>query len=845
VARRAGAARPPRRGALPPPGAAMEVPAAVSPAPQVAMPGLKDMSAQTWGEYWNENASLYILLLVVAACMLSIAHFEREWQRWQNRLARATGIKQQGQAYSMALVRHFVPSFTCQRYQFRGMMRNAKSIDIAFEDLALEVEGGPQVLKGVSGKFFSGRLSAIMGPSGAGKTSFMNVLCGKATYGKISGQIAINNRKADMRDLRDVVGFVPQDDIVFEDLTVREQIDFSARLRNDRRLSPKRVRHIVDDILSIMQLEHIQKSIVGGVSQRGISGGQRKRVNIGLELAAQPSVLFLDEPTSGLDSTSSLSVAASLKRMGSLGMSSIMVIHQPRYSLFTLIDDVLLLGKGGQTVFLGPATCVKEYFESLGFTMPEFENPADWFMDVISGDVKNSIIPQFKPEMLFGLWVKHKNEVSSLPSFRVAASRELNDLDVHAVIHEALDKEWDSIDTSRNGILEESELQELLAQCSAVIPDADVVRDLVGRMAGEGAMAVSKSEFLSYLCSLGEEIAQDVGLSPAPDFATPSRDNDETSESSSESGSEYSSEARACRSHSLSVGKQRQIPTMREQLATLMMRRMVQWWRMIKQRLLFLGALMFGATCFSVMDRYLAPQTLWDATPLLYLHTALALLCSIFCLPVFGHNQPLFWRERARGINIFAYFLARVIITLLDLTLMTFVFTSWYYIIRQPIVPYWHWMLPFLFSAFGASGWGYLVSNLVAPEHGPFVMTLVTFTKDAICGNFTTLLAVMDGGAAETVIGLLSLTRWTVQMSFTYVVGAMNPQPGQNDRVLASAQVVKEQVQLQMEKEVYFHCEWGNLGFWWTPAMAVLRNSVILYALSYIALLLRNRKKQV
>merc|ERR1712157_594121 len=125
-----------------------------------------------------------------------------------------------------------------------------------------------------------------------------------------------------------------------------------------------------------MQIDHIQNQIVGGVEERGISGGQRKRVNIGIELVAQPSVLFLDEPTSGLDASSSLAVCVSLKKMCELGMSSIMVIHQPRFSLFTLFDDVLLLGKGGQTVYLGPSLGVKPYFESLGFEMPPDENPA-------------------------------------------------------------------------------------------------------------------------------------------------------------------------------------------------------------------------------------------------------------------------------------------------------------------------------------------------------------------------------------------------------------------------------------------------------------------------------------
>merc|ERR1719507_2468350 len=163
------------------------------------------------------------------------------------------------------------------------------------------------------------------------------------------------------------MGFVPQDDIVHQDLTVREQIEFSAKLRGKVGISADMAERITEDVLNVMQIDHIQNSIVGGVEDRGVSGGQRKRVNIGLELAAEPLLLFLDEPTSGLDSTSSLSVALSLKKMCQLGMTSIMVIHQPRYSLFTLFDDVLLLGKGGQTVYLGPALGAKGYFESLGF----------------------------------------------------------------------------------------------------------------------------------------------------------------------------------------------------------------------------------------------------------------------------------------------------------------------------------------------------------------------------------------------------------------------------------------------------------------------------------------------
>merc|ERR1712048_705111 len=253
-----------------------------------------------------------------------------------------------------------------------------------------------------------------------------------------------------------VIGFVPQDDIVHEDLTVREQIEFSSKLRNKPNSSERRVAAITDDVLNVMQVSHIQNTLVGGVEARGISGGQRKRVNIGLELAAQPTVLFLDEPTSGLDSTSSLSVALSLKKMSELGMTSIMVIHQPRYSLFTLFDDVLLLGKGGQTVYLGPSMGVKPYFESLGFEMSPDENPADWFMDVISGEIPSSKIPDFKPNMLFELWVKRVQNVEEDQALlERSRTRRFTQQEDKKFLEMSLQEKWDMIDRNHDGVLQE------------------------------------------------------------------------------------------------------------------------------------------------------------------------------------------------------------------------------------------------------------------------------------------------------------------------------------------------------------------------------------------------------
>jgi|TARA_B110000977_G_C10910759_1_gene429153 ABC-type multidrug transport system ATPase subunit len=151
----------------------------------------------------------------------------------------------------------------------------------------------------------------------------------------------------------------------------------------------------VDEVLDMLQIGHVQHSIVGSVEKRGISGGQRKRVNIGLELVADPDVLFLDEPTSGLDSTSAEIILAALKDLSRLGRTIIMVIHQPRYSIFASMDNVIFLGPGGKTVYSGSPLDATDYFEMLGFFAPPAVNRADFFMDVIGGKICRALLSSF------------------------------------------------------------------------------------------------------------------------------------------------------------------------------------------------------------------------------------------------------------------------------------------------------------------------------------------------------------------------------------------------------------------------------------------------------------------
>eukprot|EP00928_Gymnodinium_smaydae_P041518 TRINITY_DN2808_c1_g1_i3.p1 TRINITY_DN2808_c1_g1~~TRINITY_DN2808_c1_g1_i3.p1 ORF type:complete len:807 (+),score=132.93 TRINITY_DN2808_c1_g1_i3:324-2423(+) len=699
------------------------------------------------------------------------------------------------------------------------MTARTSTVDIAFENLSLELASGTRVLKGVTGNFPAGRMCAIMGPSGAGKTTFLNVLCGKATYGKMAGDIFLNGEKGHMSDIKSAVGFVPQDDIVHEELTVREQIQFSAELRNPVGTCKRRLHAIADDALHVMQIDHIQNRIVGSVEERGISGGQRKRVNIGLELVAQPSVLFLDEPTSGLDSSSSLAVCLSLKKMCELGMTSIMVIHQPRYSLFTLFDDVLLLGKGGQTVYLGPSLGAKAYFTGLGFRSCSDENPADWFMDIIAGEVGNDRVENFTPEMLFDMWEEHAPDQD-----RSYAGRMATEKDDSVVLTQKLEDEWNLIDSNHDGVMDEKELKELLHRCGGIVPDDAIVQEIFVRMAGPDARHVTKAEFLQYLSSLRSVVAKDRAMSGS------------TNTSAAPSVAQNIQDLEAGNDSTLPCKGElhREMPKFRQQVKILCRRRVVQWWRMNRQRKIFLGALAFGGIVMAVLDRFIQKVPVWDAATFVNTQTAMGLLIAIFCHQTFAYDRPVFWRESASGINVAAYFFSRIWVNMFDLFLLTYVYTSLYYVIRQPAVPFISYLFPFMLASFASSGWGYLLATTLPPRHGPFVAVLVMYICCGLMGNHINLVKFLDGGFLEGLTGALSITRWSVAMSFTFMADCLKPHP--TDEV--------QKALLGLETYVYQRNEFG-LSPWAMGTLSLVSMGLVLRICALLGLMFRNRDKQV
>ena len=205
----------------------------------------------------------------------------------------------------------------------------------------------------------------------------------------------INGNAAKIEDQTHAMGFVPQDDIVHAELTVFENLIFAGRFKLPRGTANETIELLAEEVLADLGLSRVANSLVGDVHRRGISGGEKKRVNIGLELMAQPSILFLDEPTSGLDSSSAMVVMTSLNNLvRNQGMTVCSVIHQPRQHIFEQFDSLILLGVGGRMVYHGKIDECRNYFERVGYTRSEGDSVADWIIDISAGRLSPNLLSQ-------------------------------------------------------------------------------------------------------------------------------------------------------------------------------------------------------------------------------------------------------------------------------------------------------------------------------------------------------------------------------------------------------------------------------------------------------------------
>ncbi|TPX49030.1 hypothetical protein SeMB42_g02127 [Synchytrium endobioticum] len=262
------------------------------------------------------------------------------------------------------------------------------------------------ILKGVSGDARSGELLAVLGGSGAGKSTLMDALSGRARGGILTGDIRFNNYASDM-GWRKSIGYVMQDDIFWETLTVHETLSYAALLKLPESMNREEREEQVVKVVQQMRLIDCLDSRVGDTVTRGISGGERKRLSIAMELLSEPDIMMLDEPTSGLDAFSAFVVMDLLRTLAVKERRTIIVsIHQPRKEILDMFDRVLIMARG-EVLFFGKVDEACGYFAHMGYAVPVLTNPADHFLDMATFDTSslpNLRISSRRIESLQHLW---------------------------------------------------------------------------------------------------------------------------------------------------------------------------------------------------------------------------------------------------------------------------------------------------------------------------------------------------------------------------------------------------------------------------------------------------------
>lgn len=264
---------------------------------------------------------------------------------------------------------------------------------VEFRDIVYEVPGAKRsadpirILNGISGYVGAGESLAILGPSGSGKTSLLNLLAGRSMYAPTNGRILFGGVERTTRTKRSI-GYVMQDDLFFSNLTVRETLEFTADVRLPREVTKEEKKKRIEEVLESLRLTRCENTHIGNqMTFKGISGGERKRLNIANELLPDPALLLGDECTSGLDSASALTVVELLNELSRRGKTVICTIHQPSSRMFHLFDKILLLSSG-RTAYFGSPSAAPAYFASIGFPFPRTAyNPSDKMLELIIDDL--------------------------------------------------------------------------------------------------------------------------------------------------------------------------------------------------------------------------------------------------------------------------------------------------------------------------------------------------------------------------------------------------------------------------------------------------------------------------
>ncbi|XP_059646739.1 pleiotropic drug resistance protein 2-like [Cornus florida] len=295
----------------------------------------------------------------------------------------------------------------------RGMVLPFRPLSLAFNHVNYYVDMPPemksegieetrlQLLRDVSGVFRPGILTALVGVSGAGKTTLMDVLAGRKTGGYIEGSISISGYPKNQETFARVSGYCEQNDIHSPNVTVYESLLYSAWLRLPSDINTETRKMFVEEVMELVELDPIRNALVGLPGVDGLSTEQRKRLTIAVELVANPSIIFMDEPTSGLDARAAAIVMRTVRNTVDTGRTVVCTIHQPSIDIFEAFDELLLMKRGGRVIYAGHlgrnSNKLIEYFEAVP-GVPKIRdgyNPATWMLEVSAQSVETQLNVDF------------------------------------------------------------------------------------------------------------------------------------------------------------------------------------------------------------------------------------------------------------------------------------------------------------------------------------------------------------------------------------------------------------------------------------------------------------------